>query len=203
MGGLVQMAANKSQTAKAARLARGARKRSHSYNVPLGTNFHLSSQPPSRRMASERQNPKHWPAELKYLREPVYHTSVNPEVMGFLRQYGSDTGRSSTRNDDVISRSSHSICTIRQISDVSHPACGQSGLFYTRKLPSRSFVLDYLGEVHTNARLESDYDLSLYRFPDGTSVGIDAAYMGNEARFIKYWLTLTIRECDQRLITRH
>lgn len=41
-----------------------------------------------------------------------------------------------------------------------------------------------LGEVHCNDRLDSDYDLSLHRFSDGLSVGIDAHSSGNEARFI-------------------
>lgn len=39
-------------------------------------------------------------------------------------------------------------------------------------------------EIHVDERPDSDYDLSLYRFQDGTSVGIDASKMGNEARFI-------------------
>jgi len=40
------------------------------------------------------------------------------------------------------------------------------------------------GEVHCDDRPSSNYDLSLCRFPDGLSVGIDASAMGNEARFI-------------------
>jgi hypothetical protein len=44
--------------------------------------------------------------------------------------------------------------------------------------------LYYLGEIHTDDRPSSDYDLSLYRTNDGVSVGIDASFVGNEARFI-------------------
>jgi SET domain-containing protein len=44
--------------------------------------------------------------------------------------------------------------------------------------------LYYLGEVHTDDRPSSDYDLSLYRTQDGINVGVDAKLMGNEARFI-------------------
>lgn len=40
------------------------------------------------------------------------------------------------------------------------------------------------GEIHCDDRPDSDYDLSLHRFQDGISVGIDASRMGNEARFI-------------------
>lgn len=40
-----------------------------------------------------------------------------------------------------------------------------------------------IGEIHCDDRPESDYDLSLHRFPDGISVGVDASRAGNEARF--------------------
>lgn len=62
---------------------------------------------------------------------------------------------------------------------------GQFGLFATKKIPSRTYLLDYLGEVHCDDRPSSDYDLSLYRTPDGSvSVGVDASVMGNEGRFL-------------------
>jgi SET domain-containing protein len=41
-----------------------------------------------------------------------------------------------------------------------------------------------LGEIHCDDRPESDYDLSLLRLSDGTSIGVDASRMGNEARFV-------------------
>jgi hypothetical protein len=41
-----------------------------------------------------------------------------------------------------------------------------------------------MGEVHADERPDSDYDLSLYRLPDGMSIGVDASRMGNEARFV-------------------
>lgn len=65
----------------------------------------------------------------------------------------------------------------------SHPASGQYGLFASKKIPPRSYLLDYIGEVHCDDRSESDYDLSLHR-AEGISVGVDASRMGNEARFI-------------------
>lgn len=40
------------------------------------------------------------------------------------------------------------------------------------------------GEVHSDDRPESDYDISLYRSQDGIAIGIDASAMGNEGRFI-------------------
>jgi hypothetical protein len=42
-----------------------------------------------------------------------------------------------------------------------------------------------MGEVHCDERPNSNYDMSLYRSVDGAiNIGIDAASMGNEARFI-------------------
>lgn len=62
---------------------------------------------------------------------------------------------------------------------------GQFGLFAAKKIPPRAYLLDYLGEVHCDDRPSSDYDLSLYRTPDGSvSVGVDASGMGNEGRFV-------------------
>ena len=62
---------------------------------------------------------------------------------------------------------------------------GQYGLFAAKKIPPRTYLLDYLGEVHCDNKQSSDYDLSLYRTPDGlVSVGVDASAMGNEGRFV-------------------
>lgn len=73
---------------------------------------------------------------------------------------------------------------IRRIADSLHPAYGQCGLFASKTIPPRTHIIDYFGEVHCDDRPTSDYDLSLHRFYDGTSAGIDADKMGNEARFI-------------------
>lgn len=86
---------------------------------------------------------------------------------------------------------------IRRIAVQGHPAHGQYGLFATRKIPANTFILDYVGEVHTDAREGSDYDLSLVKVAaadfatEGVvsgdswiSVGVDAAQCGNEARFV-------------------
>ena len=64
-------------------------------------------------------------------------------------------------------------------------AVGQFGLFAMKKIPPRTHLLDYLGEVHCDDRPSSDYDLSLYRTSDGLiNVGVDASAMGNEGRFL-------------------
>jgi SET domain-containing protein len=71
-----------------------------------------------------------------------------------------------------------------RITHNTHPAKGQFGLFAAKKIPPRSYIIDYVGEVHCDDRPGSDYDLSLLRLQDGLSVGVDASTMGNEARFI-------------------
>lgn len=73
---------------------------------------------------------------------------------------------------------------IKPVTDPGHPACGQHGLFAHKKIPPRSHIIDYIGEVHCQERPDSDYDLSLYRSKDGVDVGVDARAMGNEARFV-------------------
>lgn len=64
-----------------------------------------------------------------------------------------------------------------------HPALGQYGLFASDHLTPGRIVVEYLGYVHSRRDVDSlsDYDLSLDR---DRGIGIDAARMGNEARFI-------------------
>lgn len=76
---------------------------------------------------------------------------------------------------------------IAQIEDASHPACSQHGLFATRRLAPDELVSVYLGLVHGSSALDmegasaSDYDISLDR---EIGVAVDAARLGNEARFV-------------------
>ncbi|TFK76818.1 hypothetical protein BDN72DRAFT_829985 [Pluteus cervinus] len=122
------------------------------------------------------QVPSHWPRHIHYLREPVYHSSVPEALRVFL--LGPPNPKSAGLS------TSRPPVAIRSISDTSHPAHGQYGLFATRKIPPHTRVIVYIGEIHCEDRPESDYDLSLYRSQDGVNVGVDASKMGNEARFI-------------------
>ena len=71
---------------------------------------------------------------------------------------------------------------------------GQFGLFAAKKIPPRTHLLDYLGEIHCDDRPSSDYDLSLYRTPDGSvSVGVDASGMGNEGRFVNDYRGIRVK----------
>ncbi|KAJ1622253.1 hypothetical protein T492DRAFT_1063771 [Pavlovales sp. CCMP2436] len=90
---------------------------------------------------------------------------------------------------------------VQQISDPSHPACGQCGLFAAVTLAFGARVCDYVGqvflppppdaeevggaEVEDNAggtRLPvSDYELD---FGEQSELSLDAAHAGNEGRFV-------------------
>ncbi|PFH49202.1 hypothetical protein AMATHDRAFT_148175 [Amanita thiersii Skay4041] len=120
--------------------------------------------------------PSHWPPHLQYTQSYRYHSSLTPAVRQFVQGTPSQKGQQQP--------SIRAQVIIREINITSHPACGQYGLFAAKKIPPRTHIIDYIGEVHCNDRPDSDYDLSLYRFQDGTSVGIDGDSMGNEARFI-------------------
>ncbi|KIK71337.1 hypothetical protein GYMLUDRAFT_33487 [Collybiopsis luxurians FD-317 M1] len=118
--------------------------------------------------------PPHWPKHIQYTQRYIFHSSVSLETKRFI-----ETGPKST-----LVQPGSKWTVIRHISDPSHPAFNQFGLFAAKKIPAKAHILDYIGQVHTDERLESDYDLSLHRFLSGESVGIDASRIGNEARFI-------------------
>ncbi|KAH9945619.1 hypothetical protein B0H21DRAFT_694110 [Amylocystis lapponica] len=122
--------------------------------------------------------PPRWPSNVQYLAEPSYHSSVSPEIRSEIRP------SNGSRSLPSLNRPLVQLVTIRQIVDSSHPARGQYGLFATKKVSPRTLLLDYIGEVHCDDRPESDYDISLHRTQNGVSVGVDARWMGNEARFI-------------------
>ncbi|OBZ79037.1 DnaJ 1, mitochondrial [Grifola frondosa] len=128
----------------------------------------------SARSRTHHWQPAHWPADVHYISDPSYHSSVPPGVRSYI------SGTSPGTNLQLI----RAPIAVRAILEPSHPAKGQYGLFATKKISPRTHILDYTGEVHCDDRPNSDYDLSLYRSLDGVSVGVDACRMGNEARFI-------------------
>ncbi|KAI8995390.1 SET domain protein [Trametes punicea] len=131
------------------------------------------------------RRPAHWPDNVRYITEPQYDHSVPKHILDFLRPSPDSMGPHPTPDHGPARpHPSKSIVVIQRISDPSHPARSQYGLFAMKKIPPRTLILDYVGEVHCDDRPTSDYDLSLYRTPDHVSVGVDAQYAGNEARFI-------------------
>jgi hypothetical protein len=121
--------------------------------------------------------PPKWPKEIQYLRAQRYHSSVPADIRAYVCPKSHEKGSSQRPN-------SFPPITIKSIGADGHPAKGQHGLFAIRKIPPRSHIIDYVGEVHCDDRPRSDYDLSLYRAKEGANVGVDASQMGNEARFI-------------------
>jgi SET domain-containing protein len=120
--------------------------------------------------------PSCWPnvLNIQYLNSSRYHSSITSQIRSQI------LGVQKATPDHQNHRS---LVHIRAISDATHPAVGQYGLFAARKIPPKTHIIDYVGELHCDDR-DSDYDLSLYRSQDGVNVGIDASTMGNEARFI-------------------
>jgi len=127
---------------------------------------------------SASTKPKHWPSQIAYLTQPAYSKVVLSEPYDALRQKGA--GSTSTVLSSVGTSSSVHIIPIK---DSSHPACGQYGLFAAKTLLPDTFIIWYLGFVHSQEETDptSDYDLSLDR---ELGVGIDASKMGNEGRMI-------------------
>ncbi|KAJ8084324.1 hypothetical protein PM082_003093 [Marasmius tenuissimus] len=124
--------------------------------------------------------PSHWPKELKYIQHCCFHSSVPAEA----RQFIHGTGSVATKNANTKKSTQNGVVAIRRIANDAHPANGQHGLFAMKKIPPKTHILDYIGELHCDDRPSSDYDLSLHRFQSGESIGIDASTTGNEARFI-------------------
>ncbi|KDQ20643.1 hypothetical protein BOTBODRAFT_100151 [Botryobasidium botryosum FD-172 SS1] len=127
--------------------------------------------------------PPHWPSEsVTYINRARYAHSLPAEITSELKRSGS---ASNSSDEARPSSKSKPPVVIRTITSPDHPAYNQRGLFASKKILPRTFILPYYGEIHSDTRSQSDYDLSLFRSPStGLSVGVDAAKMGNEARFV-------------------
>lgn len=114
--------------------------------------------------------PQGWPSDIIYLSKLQYSRSVKAIAVNDLPSF---------QVSDQPSR----LVKITRITQSSHPANGEYGLFAAANLPPNNFILFYLGYVHSAAETDptSNYDLSLDR---ELEIGIDANKMGNEARFI-------------------
>ncbi|OAL24025.1 hypothetical protein AYO20_10770 [Fonsecaea nubica] len=124
--------------------------------------------------------PKNWPKDILYLDKLHIPSPLSSELLQ----------RTTIPSDSlpVIPASAPTspspLVQIKPVADPSHPAYRQHGLFAARALAPSSFVILYLGTLHTSSSESastSDYDLSLDRELD---LAIDAAQCGNEARFI-------------------
>ncbi|KAI1451542.1 hypothetical protein F4805DRAFT_93298 [Annulohypoxylon moriforme] len=137
--------------------------------------------------------PKNWPAAIPYLLQPSYAPHITKSQQEIIRTRPVDAiieiPRDFPRGPSVVAR-------IVPITDPSHPANGQSGLFAARQLPPRSLILPYYGVVHSSlppycvTHEKSDYDLWLDR--DG-ALAVDAEKAGNEARFVNDYRGIAAR----------
>ncbi len=129
--------------------------------------------------------PKNWPSTLPYLKSPVHAKDITPAHLAILRRRPTDadvnhipvvrTAQTPTPNGNLVK--------ILPIRNPTHPAHEQAGLFAAQDLEAGTFVLAYLGRVHTSASTDaaSDYDIWLDHEAD---VAVDASGQGNEARFV-------------------
>ncbi|KAI1101264.1 hypothetical protein F4804DRAFT_316486 [Jackrogersella minutella] len=128
--------------------------------------------------------PKNWPAAIPYLLQPSYAPHVTKSQQQIIRSKTLDLTTEVPRD---FPRGPSALARIIPITDPSHPANGQAGLFAARQLPPGTLILPYYGIVHSSvspysaAHEKSDYDLWLNR--EG-SLAVDAEKAGNEARFV-------------------
>ncbi|KAK0640869.1 hypothetical protein B0T16DRAFT_418595 [Cercophora newfieldiana] len=134
-------------------------------------------------MDAQPKLPKNWPPNLPYLSHPSHSPALSPSHLSALKTPPKSEPPLPTIPKSLNPGPSPNVL-ILPISDPSHPANGQHGLFAARDLAPGELIVVYLGEVHPagDPRHEtSDYDLWLDREVD---VAVDACDMGNEGRFV-------------------
>ncbi|KAI9727240.1 MAG: hypothetical protein M1828_006859 [Chrysothrix sp. TS-e1954] len=126
--------------------------------------------------------PKAWPSQLTFLNRPKVSKQLPPKCLE-VRCDNTDGNEHRIHDIETVPEQSRSQVNIMRISSSFHPAHQQYGLFASRRLAPDAFVILYLGYVHGPEETDqaSNYDLCLDR---AAGLYIDAASMGNEARFI-------------------
>ncbi|KAH9886574.1 hypothetical protein F4778DRAFT_472658 [Xylariomycetidae sp. FL2044] len=128
--------------------------------------------------------PKNWSQSIPYLSGPFYAPHLTKPQLLALKTRPPDLTAEIPR---TLKPGPSSLVNILPISEPSHPAKGQYGLFAARALPPGSLILPYYGHVHSSsppyslAHEKSDYDLWIDR---DAGLAVDADRMGNEARFV-------------------
>ncbi|EJT98222.1 hypothetical protein DACRYDRAFT_111195 [Dacryopinax primogenitus] len=146
--------------------------------------------------------PPNWPVTVPYLPHPIPHASLSSQLVG---RYCTPAPLPVTHQGPITK--------ITKITDPAHPAFGQYGLFAAKKIPPKTWILDYTGVVHdqSGTDLTSNYDLCLELLPRAPGligacqlaskrgqgeapdesdtpaywdIAVDAAKSGNAARFI-------------------
>ena len=125
-------------------------------------------------------SPKNWPSTFPYLICPLHDKALTAEDKQFL---GAAPPSPILRIPASTTPTPSTIVHIQPIRDPSHPAHGQHGLFATQALKPGTFILAYLGRVHSEVATDgqSDYDIWLDK---DQGLAVDAGKQGNEARFV-------------------
>ena len=137
------------------------------------------------------KQPKNWPKEIEFLTTNKLHPSLQGQPLPNLSSLPPPILLSIHKQQSPLPPISPHV-SIRKITDESHPAYGESGLFASKSLPPKSLLLTYTGLLSPSklASTTSNYTLSfLSRSHNNTnshnfSLTIDAEYMGNESRFL-------------------
>lgn len=119
------------------------------------------------------EHPKNWPDSVTFITTNVLSTKLTAIEKSQILAVGARPLKQKVSKNVKIKR----------ISDSSHPAHGQFGLFADRKFAPKEHIIDYLGYVHPDSESDenSNYDLLLCK---ESGIGIDATRMGCEARMI-------------------
>jgi hypothetical protein len=142
----------------------------------LSYTFSMSEQPD--------QLPINWPDNVEYLRQLRVSPAVPASVLKLLNTPTRATATHPRLSIDAMPFPSPKV-RITRINDAEHPANGQAGLAALTPLHPGTFIIPYIGRLHTNDKKDTDhtseYDISLDR---DLGVALDSAKSGNEARFI-------------------
>lgn len=104
--------------------------------------------------------PPSWPSDIHYISTSVISPYLTTPQLKWLRQKPAE-GNEQPNSQNIprislpVSRAeTDAQVTIRTISDQSHPAHGQRGLFATRDLAPGEYILPYIGYVHSSTASE-------------------------------------------------
>ena len=125
----------------------------------------------------DKRDPSGWPSEdVRYIQ---YLDLSDPEInQDFKQRVVSSLNRYKTKFCTPASKN----VRVKVITDKSHPAYGQRGLFAARNIKPREWILHYSGQVLPDSNQQT-YD-SNYCLQYTEQHSIDGWKVGNEARFI-------------------
>jgi hypothetical protein len=114
-----------------------------------------------------------WPPEVTYTNDYAWGDDVSGPLAAKYRPNGfrRRASRQCPRTYSAV------------ITEASHPAAGELGLFAALDMPHGAWVLDYVGAVSLgeNEDKTSDY---VCDFGESSELALDAKLVGNEARFV-------------------